>query len=98
VQQSPATKIPDDIAGGRCYRGHDLSRAGMGPIWSVGKTSRLAVRALGRAMWWGKIADFEVMEGGDTAYTWGLRFTVDGTGMKAAGIHVPGGAICTWWK
>ena len=98
MQQSSATKIPDYIEGGRRYQGHDLSRASMGPIWSVGKTPRSAVRALGRAMRWGKIAHFEILEGGDAAYTWGLRFTAGGTGMKAAGIHVPGGAICTWWK
>jgi nicotinamide riboside kinase len=55
-------------------------------------------RALGRAMRWGKIADFEVLEGGDASYTWGFRFTADTTGMKAAGVHVPGGVICTWWK
>lgn len=94
VEGGSASKIP-----GRFYEGHSLARAGMDVVWSVGSTPRRAVAALGRVRRWGKLARFEVLEGGDAAYTWGFRFIADGgTGMKAAGIHVPGGAICTWWK
>ena len=34
----------------------------------------------------------------DSTFTWGVRFRMGGDGMKAAGIHVPGGVIMTWWK
>lgn len=29
---------------------------------------------------------------------WEATFTSGGTGFKAAGVYVPGGAIMTWWK
>lgn len=96
-KQSLATMIPC-VPGQTLYQGHSLAQARMDVVWSVGTTPRKAVAALGRARRWGKLAHFEVLGGGDTTYTWGFRFTADGTGMKAAGIHVPGGVICTWWK
>jgi hypothetical protein len=98
MQNSPATLIPDPVEGRKYYQGHDLSRARMSAIYSVGRTTRQAVRSLARARRWGRVSCFEVLEGGDTAYTWGLRFVACGVGMKAAGIHVPGGVVCTWWR
>jgi hypothetical protein len=98
MKHSPATKIPDYLPDGEQYQGHDLRRAKMDTIWSIGSTPRKALAALGRARRWGKLTKFQAMTGGDPAYTWGFRFYADGTGMKAAGIHVPGGVIVTWWK
>lgn len=82
------------------YEGHDLNLAGMDTIWSVGATPWAAIQALCRARDWGKIeGDLVPLEGGDSNYTWGFHFVSDnGTGFKAAGIHVPGGVILTWWK
>lgn len=92
---SPATVIPstNDL-----YQGHDLRRAGMDRVWSVGKTPRQAVLALARARRWRGVGRFSVLRGGDPSYTWGFSFVADDCWMKAAGVHVPGGAICTWWK
>lgn len=82
------------------YEGHDLSRADMGIIWSIGATPKDAIEALCKARWDGVLEKLgESLGGGDPDYTWGFRFTSDnGTSFKAAGISVPGGAICTWWK
>jgi hypothetical protein len=82
------------------YEGHDLSRAEMDTIWSVGATPRDAIEALCRARWGGTLEKLgEPLTGGDPSYTWGYRFVSDnGTGFKAGGVEVPGGVICTWWK
>lgn len=93
---SPATQIPCDRD--NLDQGYDLSRAGMDRVWSVGKTPRQAVHALAKARGWKGVKNFTVLSGGDESYTWGFRFTADGCGMKASGVHVPGGVICTWWK
>jgi hypothetical protein len=82
------------------YEGHDLRRADMDTVWSIGATPRGAIEALCKARWGGTLEKLgEPLTGGDPDYTWGFRFTSDnGTSFKAAGIHVPGGVILTWWK
>lgn len=42
----------------------------------------------------------EPMDDEDRDYQWGYRFRdrQSGTGFKAAGRFIPGGAILTWWK
>lgn len=94
------------------YSGHDLRLADMTPnaavgspcgvmsiIWSVGATPEDAIRALCAERLGEFGEDMEPLgEGGAPGFTWGFRFTADGTGCKAAGIHVPGGVILTWWK
>jgi hypothetical protein len=99
VKQSTATRRPDFRNTFKQYEGHDLKLANMEVIWSVGKTPRQAIFSLGRARKWGKITGLKAMPSPDyDAYAWGYRFWADGTSMKAAGICVPGGVICTWWK
>ncbi len=81
------------------YEGHDLRRADMHTIWSIGATPRDAIEALCKARWGGTLEQLGEPLGGDTLYTWGYRFLSDnGTGFKAAGIEIPGGVACTWWK
>jgi len=97
TRSSPATLLPQPIG---FYEGHDLHKADMPVVWSVGATPRDAVEALCAARWEGHIeGELTPIPGGANAYEWGFRFTSDnGTGFKAAGIYVPGGAITTWWK
>lgn len=80
------------------YSGHDLRLADMDTIWSVGATPEDAIRALCAERLGEFGEDMEPIEGGAPGFTWGFRFTADGTGCKAAGIHVPGGVVLTWWK
>jgi len=79
------------------YNGHCLGLAGMETIWSVGLTPEEAIRALCAARLGEFGEDMTPLEL-TTGFTWGFRFTADGTGCKAAGIHVPGGVVLTWWK
>ena len=68
-------------------------------IWSIGRTPTEAVAAFIFARCGTHLdGPIEVMTGGDPRYTWGCRFTSNGTGFKAAGVHVHGGVILTWWK
>lgn len=81
------------------YNGHDLARANMPVVYSVGITPEEAIRALCAA----RLGEYggtltPQPERGDSRFTWGYRFTADGTGCKAAGVHVPGGVVLTWWK
>ena len=93
------------IAGsvGGTYEGHDLRLADMDTVWSVGRTPEEAIQSLCKARWDGEL-EGELTplptdpERSDPRYTWGFRFKSAGTGFKAAGIHVPGGVILTWWK
>lgn len=82
------------------YEGHDLRRADMDVIWSVGATPELAIEALCKARWGGTLEKLcDPLESRDGLHTWGYRFLSDnGTGFKAAGIEVAGGFVCTWWK
>jgi hypothetical protein len=82
------------------YEGHDLRRADMDVIWSIGATPKDAIEALCKARWGGTLEHLgEPLTGGDPDYTWGYRFTSDdGTGFKAAGVEIPGGYVVTWWK
>jgi hypothetical protein len=82
------------------YEGHDLLKADMPILWSVGATPKDAIEALCQARWQGTLeGELEELRGGDLAYEWGYRFkSDDGTSFKAAGIYVPGGVVCTWWK
>ncbi len=101
VRGSRSTLVPSNH---RWYEGHDLKQADMEVIWSVGRTPREAIEALCKARWNG------TLEGAltplpidparsDTRFTWGYRFLSDGgTSFKAAGVHVPGGVVLTWWK
>ena len=67
-------------------------------IYSVGKTVEDAIRALAKdGRGWKNIANIEFQEV-DTPCKWCVRFTADGTSMKAAGDYVNGGVILTWWK
>lgn len=79
------------------YEGIDLKDD---KVWSVGKTPEAAIRALCMARL-GSSEDVVIGEDLplEVPFTWGKRFKADGgTGFKAAGIHVPGGVILTWWK
>lgn len=67
-------------------------------IYAVGNSPAECILHAGKKLKWGKISNMKVLEGGDPKYTWGLCFTADGTGMKAAGWEVPGGFVMTWWK
>lgn len=81
------------------YNGHDLRLADMNVVWAIGATPEDAIRALCAERLGEFGEDMEPLgEGGAPGFTWGFRFTADGTGCKAAGIHVPGGVILTWWK
>lgn len=103
IRGSRSTLVKHDL-GLSSYEGHDLKRADMNVIWSVGRTPREAIEALCKARWGG------TLEGpltplptdparSDVRFTWGYRFRSDGgTGFKAAGVHVPGGVVLTWWK
>lgn len=85
---------------GPMYEGHDLSLANMDTVWSVGATPHDAIKAFCEARM-GESESLEivdVLEGGDESYTWGYRFSIGGTSCKAAGIHVAGGCLLTWWK
>lgn len=95
-----STEHPEGI-----YNGHDLRLGNMDTIYSVGRTPTEAVEAFCRARGLGEMQGpltplvGDKIECSDNGYTWSCRFRVDGgTGMKAAGIHVPGGVVCTWWK
>lgn len=67
-------------------------------IVACGKTPQEALKSLGENLEWGELADFKDLGGGADEFEWGLRFTADGTGMKAAGWSVPGGVVVAWWK
>ena len=91
------------------YNGHNLSRAGMNTIWSVGKDPTDAILSLCVArfkepettevdLFLEVSQSMSPLEKGDPDHEWGFRFVCEGTGFKAAGINVPGGVILTWWK
>lgn len=97
-------KHPDGV-----YNGHNLARANMDTVWSVGVNPLDAIAAFCIV----KLCEPEVddaalsheiftsmvsFDGGDPAYEWSYRFTCVGVEFKAAGIYVPGGCILTWWK
>ncbi len=69
-----------------------------GGIYAMGKSPEDCLTALADGNEWGEVTDVSPLEGGDPKYTWGRRFRVDGTSMKAAGWEIPGGFILTWWK
>ena len=101
---TPSTLRPDLLAavpgaGGPFYEGHDIKLAGMDAIWAVGKAPAKAIAAFCSARVGKPLQRLgEALVGGDERYSWGYRFTCDDTGFKAAGIHVPGGVVMTWWK
>lgn len=67
-------------------------------LYAVGQSPEECVHAAGKALKWGKLENFSVLEGGDPEHTWGRRFTANGVAMKASGWQVPGGYVMTWWK
>ena len=67
-------------------------------LYAVGDSPETCIVAAGIKLKWGRLTDFSPLEGGDPKYTWGRRFSADGTSMKAAGWKVPGGFVMTWWK
>jgi hypothetical protein len=68
-------------------------------IYAVGPTPEDAIRALAAERKWGAVEMGSDLEGGDEPdLGWGRFFSAGGTGMKAAGCHVPGGAAVLWWK
>jgi hypothetical protein len=88
-----------DIGEEPLYEGHDLSRADMKTVWAIGETPEKAIEAFCWArLGYSSVERISPLEGGDSNYQWGRRFTCEGTGFKAAGIYVPGGVILTWWK
>ncbi len=99
--ESPASRKPTPYG---FYEGHDPRLAEMDTLWSVGRCPKEAISALCKARGWGKIEGKLTPlptenDRGDSRYTWGFHFcSCDGTSFKAAGIHVPGGVILTWWK
>jgi hypothetical protein len=101
IEQSPATRRPDFFGDGSQYEGHDIRLAKMDCIWSIGRTPEDAVDALCKARFGtpleGSLRPIGGVEDPTSPYTWGCRFTSGGTHFKAAGIHVPGGVIVTWW-
>lgn len=96
TKESPASKKPTPYG---FYEGHDPRLAEMDTLWSVGRYPREAIQAICAARGWGKASKFTRLPKGDERYTWGFHFVADnGTSFKAAGIHIPGGVILTWWK
>lgn len=67
-------------------------------IHAVGKSPEECIVALAASKGWGEVTSIRDLEGGDGQYTWGRRFSAGGMSMKAAGVEVPGGFMCTWWK
>ncbi len=67
-------------------------------LHAMGESPEDCLTALADSHEWGKVTDISPLEGGDPKYTWGRRFRVDDTSMKAAGWQIPGGFILTWWK
>jgi hypothetical protein len=67
-------------------------------LHAVGLTPESAIRhwCLGRGFAFDALGD--ALPAGDPAFTWGYRFTANGTGFKAAGWEIPGGVVMTWWK
>lgn len=66
-------------------------------IHAVGQTPEECILAAAEAKGCGKVTKITDLEGGDPKLTWGRRFYLDGTSMKAAGRKVPGGLVLTWW-
>lgn len=107
--EKPKEYVGDEERPQGYYNGHDLHLAGMDTIWSIGKDPAEAILALCLARFKSakttemslflEVAQSMVpLDNEDTPYEWGYRFVCEGTGFKAAGINVPGGAVCTWWK
>jgi hypothetical protein len=69
-------------------------------VFAVGPTPGDAIRALAIAKDWGEVKMGAQLDGGEQTdrFDWGLRFTAGGTGFKAAGYHLPGGCVITWWS
>lgn len=67
-------------------------------VYSVGMTPTLAIMALGEKISWGVMFNFEPQSVAHPDREWYMRFTADGTSMKAGGRYVPGGVILDWWK
>lgn len=69
-------------------------------VLAVGATVPDALRSLGGAIGWGELTDFTDQgdDGLSPNHEWYFRFKADTTGMKAAGVFVPGGVAVTWWK
>lgn len=97
-------KHPDGV-----YNGHNLARANMDTVWSVGVNPLDAIAAFcivrlcepevdDAALSHEIFTSMVSFDGGDPAYEWSYRFTCMGVEFKAAGIYVPGGCILTWWK
>jgi hypothetical protein len=73
-------------------------RALLEDLYAVGKTPEECIRAYAASQDFGPVETITELEEGDPKYTWGRRFYVGGTSMKAAGWAVPGGVIMTWLK
>lgn len=68
------------------------------PVLAYGASSLDALYALAKEYEWEELDKIEPMNDDSPDFSWGYSFTAGGTGMKAAGVSVPGGNLVTWWK
>ncbi len=66
--------------------------------YAFGTSPEDAIGTFAETQGWTDATIGEAIHGGDDRYTWGFHWRADGTSMKAAGWHVPGGVVLTWWK
>ncbi|MBK1666622.1 hypothetical protein CKO28_01010 [Rhodovibrio sodomensis] len=95
------------LAPGYRFLGDMRERTGLQhSVFSIGTTAEAAIEAFAHmlvgedgAREHAKDIDIEPVTD-RPAFQWSARFKLasNGTGMKAAGIYVPGGAVLTWWS
>ena len=70
------------------------------PMLAMGDSKLNAIMNLARDQGWEEVSSWENMNDGDSApeFTWGARFTADGTSFKCAGFEQDGYFVLTWWK
>lgn len=81
---------------GDCYHAHYIT----GYIYSVSNTPEEAINAFLIARVGSEIESelLPLDSAPDNEYDWSYSFISNGSGFKAAGIYIPGGAVMTWWK
>lgn len=85
---------------GMCTEGNQPDEAKRRMVFAVGTTPEDCIENFCSEMGESceNIRELEPEQPDHPDFQWGRRFVMDGTGMKAAGLYVPGGVIMTWWK